>query len=272
MKKILTILLAVMALVACTEKAVEQQQQKVLVLYYSQTGATKTVAEELKKQLGADIETIELENDYTDDFQKTIERCQKEKENGVLPEVKPLKANLDDYDVIFLGYPIWFGTYATPIESLLKTGVLRRKDIVPFCTFGSGGLQASTEDLRKYLVNAKVSDGYGIRHDRIEAAAEEINRYLIENGYKEGSIEPLPEFGEHHPVTDEEKKIFDKACGNYQYPLGKPESVAGRTVPGAVEYEFTATSSTNGLETTSTIYVLVPKEGDKKPVFTQVVR
>ena len=77
--------LALMAtiLTGCTKP------QKTLVLYYSQTGTTQTVAEELQKQLGADIERIEATIPYDSDFQATIERSGKERENGETPEINP---------------------------------------------------------------------------------------------------------------------------------------------------------------------------------------
>ena len=94
-------------------------KQKTLVLYYSQTGTTQAVAEELQKQLGADIERIEAVVPYDGDFQATIQRCGDERQKGEVPEIKPIQANLADYDVIFIGYPSWFGTYAMPIATLV---------------------------------------------------------------------------------------------------------------------------------------------------------
>ena len=84
--------------------------QKMLVLYYSETGTTKTVAQELQRQLGADIESIEAVEPYSGNFQETIQRSSRERESGQTPALKPLKKKIADYDIIFLGYPIWFGT------------------------------------------------------------------------------------------------------------------------------------------------------------------
>lgn len=90
-KKVIAFALAAVALVACTskQKIEETEGPKVLVLYYSQTGATKTVAEEIQKQLAADIEAIEVTEPYDGDFNQTIERCQKEMAEGVTPELTP---------------------------------------------------------------------------------------------------------------------------------------------------------------------------------------
>ena len=128
--------------------------QKTLVLYYSENGTTKTVAEELQKQLDADIEAVEAVEAYTGDFQATIQRGNKERESGQWPAIKPLKKKIADYDVVFLGYPIWFGTYANPMVTLVKEQDFAGKTIVPFCTFGSGGLNTSSADLKKALPKA----------------------------------------------------------------------------------------------------------------------
>ena len=265
-KALLSIALAATILTGCTK-------QKVLVLYYSQTGTTQTVAEELQRQLGADIECIEAVNPYDGDFQATIERSGEEKKNGEVPEIKPIQANLDDYDVIFIGYPIWFGTYAMPIATLVKEHDFDGKTIIPFCTFGSGGLNSSTEDLKKALPKANIRQGYGVRSARVEAMPKELERFLIENGFKEGKVAPLPDYSEQEPVTEEDSLIFDAACSGYQFPLGTPLTVGKRQTEESTDYKFTVRSrGRNGEETTSTIYVTVGKEEGATPEFTEVVR
>ena len=274
MKKIL-FAMGIMACMttSCAQKQQQQEEQaqKVLVLYYSQNGATQAVAEELQKQLGADIERIEAEVPYDGDFQATIQRSGQEREKGETPALKELKSKIADYDVIYLGYPIWFGTYAMPIATLVKEQDFAGKTIVPFCTFGSGGLNTSSEALAKALPQAKIQKGYGVRTARVAAAAKELNRFLIENGYKEGTVSELPDYSEQQPVTEEEKAIFDAACSDYQFPLGTPETVGKRTTEESTDYKFTVKGKgQNGEETTSTIYVTVVK--DQKPEFTEVVR
>ena len=248
-------------------------KQKVLVLYYSQTGTTQTLAEELQKQLGADIERIEAAVPYDGDFQATIERSGKERESGELPELNPIKANLADYDVVFIGYPIWFGTYAMPIATLVKENDFAGKTIVPFCTFGSGGLGSSTEALKEALPKANVLQGYGVRQARIEAAPKELERFLIENGFKKGNVAPLPDYSEQVPVTEEDSLIFDAACAGYQFPLGTPVTVGKRQTEESTDYKFTAKSrGFDGQEGTSTIFITVANEEGAKPEFTEVVR
>ena len=245
--------------------------QKTLVLYYSENGTTKTVAEELQKQLGADIEAVEAVEPYTGDFGATIQRGNKERESGNWPAIKPLQKKIAEYDVIFLGYPIWYGTYANPIVTLVKAENFAGKTIVPFCTFGSGGLNTSAADLEKALPKAKIQKGYGVRAARILKIEKELNRFLIENGYKKGSVEKLADYSEQKPVTAAEKALFDEACSSYQFPLGTPETVGKRATTDGTDYKFSVKSrGMDGKEATSTIYVTVEKGA--KAEFTEVVR
>ena len=274
MKKLLLSLAVVAGMTtACTQQKAVEKTNRQLVLYYSENGTTKAVAEELQKQLGADIEAIEAVEPYSGNFQATIERCNKERESGQMPALKALQSNIADYDTIFLGYPIWFGTFALPIATLVKEQTFEGKTIIPFCSFGSGGLNTSTADLEKALPKANILKGYGVRTARVASAAKELNRFLIENGYKEGSVEELPEYSAQQPVTKEEKAIFDAACSDYQFPLGTPETVGKRETSESTDYQFTVKSKgQNGEEATSTIFVTVSKEEGAKPEFTEVVR
>ena len=260
------LLMSTLALVlgACGSK---NTAPKALVLYYSQTGATQTVAQELQKVLNADIEAIELENPYTGTYAETLDRVGKERESGNLPKLKTLKADLAEYDVVYLGYPIWFGTYALPIASLVKEQSFEGKKIVPFCTFGSGGLEPAMADLKKHLPKAQIADhGFGIRNARIASTAKELNRFLVEYGYLAGEVQALPGYSEMLPVTEEEKQIFDAACGDYQYPMGTPVKAGKRGTPEGVDYIF----EVEGRMGTSTIYITVANGA--KPEFTRVVR
>ena len=247
--------------------------QKALVLYYSETGTTKTVAVELQKQLGADIESIECVKPYSGNFQETIQRGQREMQSNQWPELKALKSNLSKYDVIFLGYPIWFGTYANPIQTLVRNNDFAGKTIVPFCTFGSGGLNTSSDALKKALPKAKIQNGYGVRTARVASASKELDRFLKQNGYKKGTVKKLPEYSAQQPVTEAEKAIFDDACSSYQFPLGTPSTVGKRTTDDSTDYKFMVKGrGFDGAESTSIIYVTVGKQAGAKPEFTEVVR
>ncbi len=266
MKKIM-ITLATSAILA-TSNAAKIQDTKSLVVYYSQTGVTETVAKLIQEKTHADIEAIIAENPYDGDFNATIQRSMKEREAGIECKIKPLHKDISKYDTIYIGYPIWYGTYAPPVATFVKNINAEGKVIIPFCTFGSGGLETSIADLKKNLKNTTILDGYGIRTARIDKASAEIN-FFFET--LNGTAPKRPEFSEQKPVKQEEKAIFQQACGNYPMPLGSPVSVGSRTINKTIEYKFTAeTISPDGTPTTSTIYVV--KEPNETPEFTKVVR
>jgi len=265
MKKILSLLSIAALFASCAEET-----PKTLILYYSQSGTTQAVAEELQKQTGADIERFDITEPYEGDFNAVVQRSMADRTNGTTPTIVPLKSDLSKYDTIFLGYPVWNGTYATPVSALLSSVDLAGKKIVPFCTFGSGGLNTSRDALIAALPESEIAEGFGIRQARVQYAEEELNRFLIENGYKEGSIDPLPEFSEQDVVIPEELAIFEEATSSYMFPLGTPVSVGSRTVPGGVDFLYVVENDGPQGKTQSKIYVA--RRNGRNPEFTQVVR
>ena len=271
--------LAMMVVTSCSQKSQNSEKEKaskVLVLYYSQTSNTKTVAPEIATRLNADIEEIALVEPYDTAFQATIDRCKADREKGILPEIKPLKLNVADYDTIFLGYPIWFGTYAPPIASLLEKVDLSGKWVMPFCTFGSGGLESSVKDLAEKQPDAKIMPGYGVRAARMDAVPKEVEQYLKSIGFIKGELFMPADFPEQHPVSADEAAIFDAAVNGYPMLNAKAKTVASRTILDGTEYLFTAMDMPRenkpGMPPASEIKVYVLVEKDKAPVFTKVVR
>ena len=261
-------ILGILSLGSCSSSA-----PKVLVLYYSQSSNTRTVAEEFASELGADIEEIVPVNAYDGTYQETISRGKSEMDAGILPEINPVKADLSSYDVIFLGYPIWFGTYAPPVASFIESADLSGKKIVPFCTFGSGGLSTSVKDLKAKLPDSEILPGYGVRAARVDAAPKEIDQFLKEGGFIKGEVTPKSEFGPEHPVTEEESAIFDAAVKDYPMINASAVSVSSRNIPGGVEYFFTAADKPReDGPAPGQIKLYVLCEEGQDPVFTQVLR
>ena len=249
-----------------------------LVLYYSLTLNTKTVAQEIATRLHADIEEITLVEPYDTAFQATIDRCKADREKGVTPEINPLKSKVADYDVVFIGYPIWFGTYAPPIATLLDKIDLSGKTVVPFCTFGSGGLESSAKDLAAKQPKATIRQGYGVRAARLDAVPKEVEDFLARNFFVDGKFDMPEPFPEQHPVSAEEAAIFDAAVDGYPMLNAKAIAVASRSIldGDGTEYQFTAMDKPRenkpDMPPASEIQVYVLVEKDKAPVFTRVVR
>ena len=271
--------LAVMVVTSCSQNNLRVKRgkaPKVLVLYYSQKSNTKAVAEEIATRLKSDIEEITLVEPYDTAFQATIERCKTDREKGITPEINPLKSDIADYDIIFLGYPIWFGTYAPPIATLLDKVDLSGKKVVPFCTFGSGGLESSGQDLFERLPNTEILPGYGVRAARMEAMPKEVGEFLAASNFCDGRFEEPWESPELHPVTAEEAAIFDAAVDGYPMLNAKAITAASRTITDGTEYLFSAMDKPReekaDMPPASEIKVYVLVEKGKTPEFTKVVR
>ena len=266
---------ALVAMIAAASCGQKKEAPKVLVLYYSQSDNTKAVAQEISTALGADLEEIVPVEPYNGTYDETIQRCIREREEEILHKIQPVLADVSAYDVVFIGYPIWFGTCALPMLTCLGEIDLSGKKVVPFCTFGSGGLFSSAADIAKKQPEAEVLPGYGVRAARMMAMPEEVDQFLKANGFLEGDYVKLEEFPETHAVSEEESAIFDAAVEGYSMLSATASKVASRKIPGGTEYQFIALTAPRQATPESkmveiTVYVTV-KDGEA-PVFTQVVR
>ncbi len=128
---------------------------KVLVVYYSATNNTKSAAEKLAKNLDGDLFEIEPVDEYTsDDLNWTNEnsRVSKEHADETLRDVKlktTIIATWEDYDTVLIGYPIWWGIAAWPVDTFVKANDFNGKTVIPFCTSASSGLGESGKLLEK---------------------------------------------------------------------------------------------------------------------------
>lgn len=272
MKRLLPLIIALAAVLvtACNGNKTPENMDnsKKLVLYYSQTHATEEMAKYIQQQLDCDIETIELTEPYDPDYDSTIARGLRELQNEEWPEIQPLKSKVEDYDVIFLGYPIWFSTYANPIASLLKTVDLKGKKVVPFATFGSGGLRPSIENLKKNAPGVDVIGSIGCRRALMEMMPEAVDDVLVGLGYKEGKFtEPVP-YTEQQPVTAEQKEIFTKAVGDYPMLKATPLTCGQTESKHGTDYLFIAENRHDGASSNVEVYITVEKDG--KSYFTLV--
>lgn len=283
LKMMLILATVTLAVVSCgpkketkNEEATKEEAPKALVLYYSQTGNTKAVAQKIATRIGADTEEIIPVQPYDTGFRATIERCLKEREEGKVIEIQPLTADLAKYDVIFIGYPVWFGTYAPPVATFLDQTDLSGKKIVPFCTFGSGGLDSSVKDLMAKQPNAEILPGYGVRAARMDAVSYEIDQFLKANGFLEGEYVKLEAFPEQHEVSEEEAAIFNAAVDGYPMLNAQAKTVAMRPLPNGMEYLFTAIDlpreGRDDMPPTGELQVYVTVVEGEVPVFTQVLR
>ncbi|MCI8965413.1 MAG: flavodoxin [Clostridia bacterium] len=134
-------------------KTQENTNKKIAVIYFSATGTTKTVAEYIKDETNGDIIEIIPKEKYTSDdlsYNNDNSRTSKEQnDKNSRPEIEN-SINVDEYDVIFLGYPIWWGDTPRIIQTFMESVNLSGKTVIPFCTSGSSGISVSEKTLKSY--------------------------------------------------------------------------------------------------------------------------
>lgn len=146
MKRLLLVMaLALTALTASSQK-------KVLVSYFSASGKTEAVAQKLQKVMGADIFKIEPQTAYSDadlDYRNPNARCSVEmRDPKSRPALAKAKNDVSKYDVIFIGFPIWWATAPRIINSYLESADFSGKTVILFATSGSSSIDKSCSDLK----------------------------------------------------------------------------------------------------------------------------
>ncbi|AZV56413.1 flavodoxin [Clostridium sp. AWRP] len=147
---------------------------KKLILYYSYTNNTKKIAEKIQKATNADICEIETVKPYTGDYNSVVDQGKREVDRGFKPEIKPLPVNLEDYDTIIIGTPVWWYTYAPAVATFLFEYDLSGKTIIPFVTNG-GWIGHTLKDIKKVCKNAAVTNVIDIRFNTDKMVMPESN-------------------------------------------------------------------------------------------------
>jgi len=154
------------------------KDKKILVVYYSLTGNTKVVAEEIKKDTGADIFELKTFQTYPDDYKEQTEQAKKEIQDGYKPDLVGEIKNIKQYDVIFVGSPCWWGTYAPAVSTFLASYDLSGKTIIPFMTHGGSGLGRSVSDMKKAAPKSTVLNGLAIRGSSANNSQAEVKKFV----------------------------------------------------------------------------------------------
>ena len=159
---------------APTEETPESTGGKVLVAYFSATGHTKTIAEYLQAALDADLYEIVPQEPYTaDDLDYNTDGCRANREqndDAARPAISGSVEDMAGYDVVFIGYPIWWGQAPKIVYTFLESYDLSGKTVVPFCTSGGSGIDGSLAALQ-----ALAPDADWLAGQRFSAGASEAD-------------------------------------------------------------------------------------------------
>lgn len=132
---------------------------KVLIAFFSWGGNTKGITEEIQAQTGADLFEITLVNPYSSDYNTVLDEAQRDQNEQARPELAVHVENMEDYDTVILGYPIWWYVAPTIINTFLESYDFSGKTIIPFATSGGSGMGKTNNELEKSCPGAKLMAG-----------------------------------------------------------------------------------------------------------------
>ena len=143
-------------------------------------GNTNVCAEFIQKAVGGTLFEIETTKVYSKDHFKMIEEAKVEVQSGEKAQPKHWLSNLEDYDVIFVGYPIWWGTYPPIINTFLEHYDLTGKTIIPVSTSEGSGLLNTVAELREVCKGATVTEALAIRGSQARSSEKKVSDWARE--------------------------------------------------------------------------------------------
>ncbi len=131
----------------------------ILIAYFSKTGNTEEVANRIQELTGGDLFRIETAQPYPEDYTETTQIAQEELENNARPELTGEVENMEDYDTLFIGYPIWWHTAPMAVYTFLESYDLSGKTVIPFCTSGGSDIEESMPAIQELCPDSNILEG-----------------------------------------------------------------------------------------------------------------
>lgn len=150
-----------------------------LIIYFSATGTTGDAAAKIQEAVGADIVRLVPKTDYSSaDLKYTDNSCRanKEQAENTMPAISTVIRNIDQYNTIYIGYPIWHGKEPGVIRTFLSKYSMEGKTVLPFCTSGSSGISGSMLHIRDMAEGADVKNGKDLTHSSVKDIEEWIKK------------------------------------------------------------------------------------------------
>ena len=152
--------------------------KKILVVYFSHSGNTREIANQIHKIAVGDIFEIQSVKPYPQDYDAVVEQAKQELNSGHKPALKTRIENIKPYDLVFIGYPIWWGTFPAPVKTFLSEYDFSGRTIVPFCTHEGSGLGRSVTDISKLCPQSTLLDSVAIRGRDVKTTQNKVSEWL----------------------------------------------------------------------------------------------
>jgi len=152
--------------------------KKILVAYFSHSGNTREIANQIHKSAGSDIFEIQSVKPYPHNYDAVVEQAKQELESDHKPALKTKMENIKPYDLVYIGYPIWWGTFPAPVKTFLSEYDFSGKTILPFCTHEGSGLGRSITDISNLCPKSTLLDGIAIWGRNVKTAQNKVSEWL----------------------------------------------------------------------------------------------
>ena len=158
-----------------------QSGGNVLIAYFSWGGNTRGIAEEIAGQTGADLFEIECVTPYSTNYNTVLEQAQNDQNIQARPELAAHVEDMEQYDIIILGYPNWWASIPMPIASFLEEYDFTGKTIVPFCSHGGGRFGQSLTAIAKLVPDATLGEGLSVHYSGGSSLPQDVADWLETN-------------------------------------------------------------------------------------------
>lgn len=152
--------------------------KKILVAYFSYSGNTREIANQIHKSAGGNIFEIQSVKPYPDDYDAVVQQARRELDSGYKSALKTKIENIKSYDLVFIGYPVWWGTFPAPVKTFLSEYDFSGKTIIPFCTHEGSGLGRSAADISKLCPESSLLEGIAFRGRDVKTAQSKVSQWL----------------------------------------------------------------------------------------------
>jgi flavodoxin len=168
------------------------REKKCLIAFYSrkgnnyvngrianlEIGNTEVIAKMINEIIGGDMFYIDTIKPYPVDYEETTKVAKQELRNNARPELSDYIADMETYDVVFLGYPNWWGTMPMILRTFLESYEFSRKTIIPFCTHEGSGLGSSIRDIEKLCPKAEIINAISFRGRSVKNSRNDVEKWI----------------------------------------------------------------------------------------------
>ena len=163
----------------------QNQKTNIIIAYFSWGGNTRKAAQEIHNKTGGELFEIECIKSYSRNYNTATEEAKKDQKIKARPALKTHIANMEQFDIVFLGYPNWWSSIPMPVAAFLEEYDFSGKTIIPFCSHGGGRFGQSLSEITKLVPHANTGEALSIYNSGGASLLKDITDWLRKNGIRE---------------------------------------------------------------------------------------